>query len=147
MTPKFQRIWHTIDAAISQDERQKMFDEILTIQAQNRGREKMRRLAYFTISVALALAIGLSAGIIAARAQTPGPGVIMPGDKGRWHGYMPEGYIGSYSSTHRVNQQVRSGTVPRFCYSLRTGKFTHWGECRVVCDHYGPGGNCRKVAN
>ena len=71
MTPKFQRIWHTIDAAISQEERQKMFDEILTIQAQNRGREKMRRLAYFTISVALALAIGLSAGIIAARAQVP----------------------------------------------------------------------------
>ena len=71
MTPKFQRIWHTIDAAISQEERQKMFDEILTIQAQNRGREKMRRLAYFTISAALALAIGLAAGIVAARAQVP----------------------------------------------------------------------------
>ena len=48
-----------------------MFDEILTIQAQNRRREKMRKLAYLTISVALALAIGLSAGIIAARAQVP----------------------------------------------------------------------------
>ena len=80
----------------------------------------------------------------AAAAQTPGPGVIMPGDKGRWHGYMPQGYIGSYSSTHRVNQQVRSGTVPRFCYSLRTGKFTHWGPCRVVLL---PTGQRVKVAN
>ena len=25
-----------------------------------------------------------------------------------------------------------NGSVPRFCYDLKTGKFTHWGECRVV---------------
>ena len=48
-----------------------MFDEIFTIQNQMRRREKMRKLAYFTISAALALAIGLAAGIVAARAQVP----------------------------------------------------------------------------
>jgi len=57
---------------------------------------------------------------------------IMPGDKGRWHGYMPEGYIGSYRHTQALAQRTQNGTVPRFCYSLKTGKFTHWGECRVV---------------
>ena len=25
-----------------------------------------------------------------------------------------------------------NGTVPRFCYDLKTGKFTHWGPCRKV---------------
>jgi hypothetical protein len=39
-----------------------------------------------------------------------------------------------------------ANAVPRFCYSLRTGQFTHWGPCRVVCNRYGPGGYCRKVA-
>jgi hypothetical protein len=76
---------------------------------------------------------------------------IMPGDKGRWHGYMPEGYIGSYSHVQRLQrssiapQQVQqNGGVPRFCYSLRTGKFTHWGPCRVVVL---PTGQRVKVAN
>jgi hypothetical protein len=32
-----------------------------------------------------------------------------------------------------------------FCYNTKTGEFLHWGKCRVVCDHYGPGGQCRKV--
>src|SRR5262245_40099534 len=36
-----------------------------------------------------------------------------------------------------------NGTVPKFCYSLDTGKFTHWGPCRVVCTPKG----CVKVAN
>ena len=81
----------------------------------------------------LAAVATLSTLASAAFAQTPGPGVIMPGDNGRWHGYMPEGYIGSYSHANRLaNRQQTNGTVPRFCYSLRTGKFTHWGECRVV---------------
>ena len=33
-----------------------------------------------------------------------------------------------------------------FCYNTRTGAFNHWGRCRVVCNYYGPGGYCRKVA-
>ena len=28
---------------------------------------------------------------------------IMPGDHGRWHGYMPSGYIGSYPSNRGVH--------------------------------------------
>ena len=32
-----------------------------------------------------------------------------------------------------------------FCYNKNTGAFAHWGPCRVVCDHYGPGGRCGKV--
>jgi hypothetical protein len=38
-----------------------------------------------------------------------------------------------------------ANAVPRFCYSLRTGQFAHWGPCRVVCNYYGRGGYCRKV--
>ena len=33
-----------------------------------------------------------------------------------------------------------------FCYNRNTGAFAHWGRCRVVCNYYGPGGYCRKVA-
>ena len=36
--------------------------------------------------------------------------------------------------------------VATFCYNKNTGKFAHWGGCRVVCDTYGPGGQCRKVS-
>src|SRR6266567_1044671 len=36
-----------------------------------------------------------------------------------------------------------ANAVPRFCYSLRTGQFAHWGPCRVVCNYYGRGGYCR----
>jgi hypothetical protein len=32
-----------------------------------------------------------------------------------------------------------------FCYHTNSGAFAHWGACRVVCNHYGPGGYCRKV--
>ena len=32
-----------------------------------------------------------------------------------------------------------------FCYNKNTGAFAHWGHCRVVCNHYGPGGSCHKV--
>jgi len=32
-----------------------------------------------------------------------------------------------------------------FCYNKYTGAFAHWGNCRVVCTYYGPGGYCRKV--
>jgi hypothetical protein len=37
-----------------------------------------------------------------------------------------------------------NGNVPKFCYSTKTGKFTHWGPCRVVCL---PTGQCVKVAH
>ena len=36
-----------------------------------------------------------------------------------------------------------------FCYNRNTGQFLNWGICRsyrVVCNHYGPGGYCRRVA-
>jgi hypothetical protein len=35
--------------------------------------------------------------------------------------------------------------APTFCYNKNTGAFAHWGKCRVVCNYYGPGGQCRKV--
>jgi hypothetical protein len=35
--------------------------------------------------------------------------------------------------------------VRTFCYNRNTGQFAHWGQCRVVCNYYGPGGQCRKV--
>jgi hypothetical protein len=35
--------------------------------------------------------------------------------------------------------------VRAFCYNKNTGAFAHWGQCRVVCNYYGPGGQCRKV--
>src|SRR5215475_3291286 len=84
--------------------------------------------------------------VVPANAQQPGPGVIMPGDHGRWHGYMPDGYIGSYRHANALAQRTttQNGTVPRFCYSLRTGRFTHWGECRIVTL---PNGQRVKVAH
>ena len=91
----------------------------------------------------LLFALAAAAVVVPAAAQQPGPGVIMPGDKGRWHGYMPEGFIGSYRHAN-AQRTTTNGTVPRFCYSLRTGKFTHWGECRVVTL---PDGRRVKVAN
>ena len=36
--------------------------------------------------------------------------------------------------------------VRAFCYNKKTGEFLHWGACRVVCNYYGEGGQCRKVA-
>ena len=41
---------------------------------------------------------------------------------------------------------TQSIAAPTFCYSKTTGAFAHWGKCRVVCNYYGPGGQCRKVA-
>ena len=40
-------------------------------------------------------------------------------------------YVGPGSNPDmRYVQQT--GSVPKFCYSLATGKFTHWGPCRRV---------------
>ena len=48
----------------------------------------------------LAIAALLIATSTVALAQQQG--VIMPGDKGRWHGYMPAGYIGAHPSNRGV---------------------------------------------
>src|SRR5262245_14298471 len=51
------------------------------------------------------------------------------------------------NQAHRANPNQAhntSGNVPRFCYSITTGKFTHWGPCRVV---ELPDGRRVKVAN
>jgi hypothetical protein len=47
----------------------------------------MSTLARITIAIALL--------VLAAPAHAQ---QIMPGDKGRWHGYMPQGYIGAHPS-------------------------------------------------
>ena len=46
-----------------------------------------------------------------------------------------------------TNQSLAASdeNVQTFCYNKNTGEFAHWGECRVECDYYGPGGQCRKV--
>jgi len=36
-----------------------------------------------------------------------------------------------------------------FCMNRNTGQFLYWGNCRpahAVCNYYGPGGYCRRVA-
>ena len=43
----------------------------------------------------------------------------------------------------RKNGISETNNVPRFCFDKATGKFTHWGPCRVVCL---PDGRCVKVA-
>jgi hypothetical protein len=69
---------------------------------------------------------------VAADAQSWGRGGAYTGASPELNGYYP-----------RSGVQRTSG-VPKFCYSLRTGKFTHWGECRTVCL---PTGQCVKVAH
>jgi len=49
------------------------------------------------------------------------------GRGGAYTGAAPE--LNSYYPRSGVQQ---ASGVPRFCYSLATGKFTHWGECRMV---------------
>jgi len=54
---------------------------------------------------------------------------------------------GNYAYARRAYARRTGGgnpRVPQFCYSLRTGKFTHWGPCRVVML---PGGIPYKVAH
>jgi hypothetical protein len=36
---------------------------------------------------------------------------IMPGDNGRWHGYMPSGYIGSHPSNRGVHSCTWSAST------------------------------------
>src|SRR5262249_16607947 len=61
---------------------------------------------------------------------------LIPGDTtdARLHGCGSSWEICQQRRAARANPTVAraNGTVPRFCYDLKTGKFTHWGECRVV---------------
>ena len=44
-------------------------------------------------------------------------GEIMPGDNGRWHGYMPSGYIGAHPSNRGVNSCKWSAST--YCANWR----------------------------
>jgi len=44
-----------------------------------------------------------------------------------------------------VSALATPASARTLCYSKSTGAFAHWGKCRVVCTHYGPGGYCGKV--
>jgi hypothetical protein len=45
---------------------------------------------------------------------------IQPGDKGRWHGYMPQGYIGAHPSAPRVHSCTWS--VTQRCINWRAAQ-------------------------
>ena len=59
------------------------------------------------------------------QAQQPGPGVIMPGDKGRWHGYSPAGYIGAHPSNRGVHSCTWS--IAASCAARRNGSYERDG--------------------
>jgi hypothetical protein len=63
----------------------------------------------------LAIAALLIATPTVALAQQQG--VIMPGDKGRWHGYMPAGYIGAHPSNRGVHSCTWSASS--YCANWR----------------------------
>jgi hypothetical protein len=67
--------------------------------------------------------------LTATSALAQSAGVIMPGDKGRWHGYMPSGYIGAHPS----NRGVRSCTwsIAASCAARRNGSYTRDGITHV----------------
>jgi hypothetical protein len=85
----------------------------------------MRKLA---LAAAL-LVVGFSS---AATAQSPG--VVMPGDKGRWHGYMPSGYIGAHPSNKRVHSCTWSATAA--CAAWRNGVYENGGIKHQVVKHF-----------
>jgi hypothetical protein len=68
-------------------------------------------------------------------------GVIMPGDKGRWHGYMPAGYIGSHPSNRGVHSCTWSASS--YCATWRANvransqanshANSHAGGCDSTC--------------
>jgi hypothetical protein len=45
---------------------------------------------------------------------------IQPGDKGRWHGYMPSGYIGAHPSNRGVHSCTWS--ITERCVNWRAGR-------------------------
>ena len=68
-----------------------------------------------TLLKPLAIAALLVTTLVPAAAQAPG--VIMPGDNGRWHGYMPSGYIGSHPSNRGVHSCTWSASS--YCAAWR----------------------------
>jgi len=66
----------------------------------------------------LAIAALLIATSTVALAQQQG--VIMPGDNGRWHGYMPSGYIGSHPSNRGVHSCTWS--TSEYCANWRAAR-------------------------
>jgi hypothetical protein len=61
---------------------------------------------------------------------------IMPGDKGRWHGYMPSGYIGAHPSNRGVHSCTWSASS--YCANWRanggnTSTAGHTGRCDSTC--------------
>ena len=61
-------------------------------------------------------------------------GEIMPGDNGRWHGYMPSGYIGAHPSNRGVNSCKWSAST--YCANWRAngGQTKSTGHSRGGCD-------------
>jgi hypothetical protein len=69
--------------------------------------------------------------VLATAAFAQSQGQIMPGDKGRWHGYMPPGYIGAHRTAHRPHSCTWSVTAA--CAAWRTGSYARGGiEHRVT---------------
>ena len=68
-----------------------------------------------TLLKPLAIAALLVTTLVPAAAQAPG--VIMPGDNGRWHGYMPSGYIGAHPSNRGVHSCTWSASS--YCAAWR----------------------------
>ena len=58
---------------------------------------------------------------------------IMPGDNGRWHGYMPAGYIGAHPSNRGVNSCTWSAS--QYCANWRArGQANGNGHAAGGCD-------------
>ena len=74
--------------------------------------------------------------LIVAASPANASWVLIPGDTTdrNLHGCGSSYEICKQRAVARNNPTVTKtrGSVPRFCYDLKTGKFTHWGECRVV---------------
>jgi hypothetical protein len=54
--------------------------------------------------------------------------------------------IVSIAATSTLSTPADAGRV--FCLNRNTGQFLYWGHCqptRMVCNHYGPGGYCRRA--
>jgi hypothetical protein len=91
-----------------------------------------------------ALALGLLTSVASAQ-QAIGPGRTR-GDTYFSGGCGSSWEICAQRRAARSNPKVAQANspVPKFCYSLKTGKFTHWGPCRRVVL---PNGQVVKVAH
>jgi hypothetical protein len=75
--------------------------------APNRRSMKMKNVLKPLAIAALSIATLTSAAVAE----------IMPGDKGRWHGYMPSGYIGAHPSNRGVHSCTWSASS--YCANWR----------------------------